>query len=74
MKEELSREELQSAYNEWYARSGEAKYDGREAKRYYNRMMDKLLKVEPGKRALDVACGSGSLLRLAEEKGLTTFG
>ncbi|GAI44636.1 unnamed protein product, partial [marine sediment metagenome] len=34
----------------------------------------KYLKVVKGKRLLDVSCGTGKLLRVAEEHGLITFG
>lgn len=39
----------------------------------YNRFLD-LIKPEQGKRILDVACGSGGLLKAAEAKGLIPFG
>jgi SAM-dependent methyltransferase len=59
---------LTEAYDAYYARQTTA-HD-----RDYYRWLVKLLRPQPGRRLLDVACGQGPLLHAAAERGLAACG
>ena len=63
-------EKIQQWYNERYRRKGNDSWRPYEA---YTLYMD-LLRIQPGHTVLDVACGTGFLLRQAVERGANTFG
>jgi 2-polyprenyl-3-methyl-5-hydroxy-6-metoxy-1,4-benzoquinol methylase len=68
-----SKEELQKAYDEWHATSGEIKEIKKSDLKHYLTMLN-LLEPEPGRRLLDVGCGKGVFLFLASKRGLHTYG
>jgi ubiquinone/menaquinone biosynthesis C-methylase UbiE len=68
-----SKEELQKAYDEWHASSGEVKEIKKQDLKHYLTMLN-LLNPEPGKKLLDVGCGKGVFLFLASKMGLQTYG
>lgn len=65
-------DDIQTHYNKIHSRSGL----GGEKPRYVklNKWVMKILDVEKGKKILDVACGNGHLLSLAESHGLQAYG
>jgi ubiquinone/menaquinone biosynthesis C-methylase UbiE len=69
----LSKEELQKAYDEWHAASGEVKEVKKQDLKHYLTMLN-LLKPSPCKKLPDVGCGKGIFLFLASKIGLQTYG
>ncbi len=65
---ELTEEALKKSYDEIYETRPIA-----DVPEYYRWVLQKL-KVESGKKLLDVACGLGLLLKEAEKAGLETYG
>ncbi len=63
-------QEIKAWYNRRYADRGK---DSMRTADAYPVFLD-LLKVQPGKNLLDIACGTGYLLRAAAERGLATWG
>jgi len=64
------RDRVRDWYDERYARAGREAMRPQEA---YVTYLD-FLGVEPGRRLLDVSCGTGHLLRAAADRGLETCG
>ncbi len=64
-----AKDEIIAAYNEMYATSGTL----RDAAALYRWVLD-LLSPQPGQWLLDVACGEGILVRLAEARGVQAVG
>lgn len=62
--------EIKDWYNQWHCRKGEDAWRSYEA---YHIMLD-YLKPQKGKRLLDLGCGTGYLLKGADERGLETYG
>jgi len=65
-----ARQEIQSWYDDRYARLGA---DAMRPAQVYPEYL-RSLGVEPGRRLLDVSCGTGHLLRSASERGLRALG
>jgi ubiquinone/menaquinone biosynthesis C-methylase UbiE len=68
----MSFEKVQAEYDTLYSKKGLKGEKARYVK--LNNWVIKILNLQPGKRFLDVACGNGHLIYLAELKGLKTYG
>lgn len=76
LKEKNDHRTVAKEYDSWWKHldSVTRDQDRRNKERKVHLEILSLLNVKPGKKILDVACGWGELLAIAEEKGLTTFG
>lgn len=66
----VSEKEIRNWYNQWYSTKGENAGRSDEA---YPIFLD-YLNVQPGKKILDISCGTGYLLKEASKRGLETYG
>ncbi len=66
----VSEKEIKAWYNQRHSAKGENAWRPYEA---YQIFLD-YLNVKPGKKLLDVGCGTGYLLKSADKRGLKTYG
>jgi len=66
----VSEKEIKDWYNQRYATKGENAYRPFEA---YHIFLDHL-NIKPGRKLLDIGCGTGYLLKEADIRGLETYG
>lgn len=70
MNKRVSKKEVEDFYDSLYK---EGQEDAIRPERAYSGYL-RLMNIIPGKRLLDIACGSGYFLRYAEKLGLETYG